>query len=201
MLRVHASWNTRLPPWRISLCVFIVSCLLWCTSPAGARDTTAGADDASIGMPIRLAIPAIHVDAAIEQAGLSASGAMEEPSSPDLVAWYTLGPRPGEPGNAVIAGHVDWTTRLAVFWHLRDLRPGDTVRVAGDDGVTRTFIVTRTTAYPRDQVPLIDVFGPASGAHLNLITCAGEFDASSHQYEETLVVSADYASDEPAASA
>jgi LPXTG-site transpeptidase (sortase) family protein len=126
---------------------------------------------------------------------------MEEPSSPDLVAWYTLGPRPGESGNAVIAGHVDWTTRLAVFWHLRDLRPGDTIRVAGGDGVTRTFIVTRTTAYPRDQVPLIDVFGPASGAHLNLITCAGEFDESSHRYEETLVVSADYTSEEPAASA
>jgi sortase (surface protein transpeptidase) len=164
------------------------------TAPSGA------ADDASIGVPIRLSIPAINVDAAIEQAGLTATGVMQEPSGPDIVAWYSLGPRPGEPGNAVIAGHVDWTTRLAVFWHLRDLRPGGTIRVAGQDGISRVFIVTRTIAYPRDHVPLIEVFGAATVAHLNLVTCTGTFDSDSHQYDETLVVAADYAYEETTAS-
>jgi sortase (surface protein transpeptidase) len=184
--------------WGVAL---LLSCLLLALPSRDAAAPSTGASDAPVGVPVRLSIPTIQVDAAVEPAGLTASGAMEEPSAPDLLAWYAFGPRPGEPGNAVVAGHVDWTTRLAVFWHLRDLRPGDIVRVAADDGVTRTFLVTRVATYPNDHLPLIDVFGAASGAHLNLVTCAGAFDPGSRRYEETLVVSADYAEAEPATGA
>ena len=40
------------------------------------------------------------------------------PSKPTDVAWYKPGPAPGEAGDAVIDGHLDWTTGRAVFWDL-----------------------------------------------------------------------------------
>ena len=85
------------------------------------------------GVPVRLKIPSIKVDAAVEHVGLTADGAMDVPKDYDNTAWYRLGPRPGEPGNAAIAGHVDSSKKngRAVFWDLTKLKPGDEVFVAG----------------------------------------------------------------------
>ncbi len=145
-----------------------------------------------VGQPVRLQIPAIRVDAAIEQVGLTANGDMDTPKDYDNTGWYTPGSRPGDPGNAVIAGHVDSKTDIAVFWYLRDLRPGDEIVVVGDDGIARRFVVTLTEAYVRAAAPLTRIFGPTSGAHLNLITCAGDFDRKKGAYDKNLVVYADY---------
>lgn len=47
----------------------------------------------------------------------------------DTVAWYVLGPRPGELGKAVMAGHLDAKTGPAIFWRLK-VAP----RTVPDDG-------------------------------------------------------------------
>jgi len=61
---------------------------------------------------------------------------MAVPSVPSHVAWYSPGPAPGEPGDAVIDGHLDWTTGPAVFWNLGKLHAGgrDPGRGAGRRG-------------------------------------------------------------------
>ena len=64
------------------------------------------AHEAAVEPPRRLTIPSIGVDAGSEYVGLTADGAMGVPKDPSKAAWYSLGPRPGEPGNAVVAGHV-----------------------------------------------------------------------------------------------
>ncbi len=145
------------------------------------------------GLPLRLKIPALGIDAAIEEVGLTPEGAMDVPREYDNTAWYTLGPRPGEPGNAVIAGHVDSQTGPAVFWELRALTPGDEILVVGDDGVERLFVVTALEVYPRQEAPLRRIFGPATGTGLNLITCDGVFDQQRQEYDQNLVVYAEYA--------
>src|SRR4051812_34701143 len=81
------------------------------------------------GQPVRVKIPIIGVDAAVEQVGKTPDGAMDVPHDYSETAWYNLGPRPGEPGNAVIDGHVDSTTGKAVFWDLRKLTRGDRIVV------------------------------------------------------------------------
>src|SRR5712692_9473647 len=68
--------------------------------------------------PTRLLIPKIGVDAKIEARGLDSNRNMETPNDSHDVAWYDLGPRPGEPGNALINGHVTWWTGSAVFARL-----------------------------------------------------------------------------------
>ena len=50
---------------------------------------------------------------AVEDVGLTPGGAMDVPKGPSDVAWFDLGPRPGEVGSAVIAGHEGWKDNIA----------------------------------------------------------------------------------------
>jgi sortase A len=69
---------------------------------------------------------------------------------------------PGEPGNVAIAGHRDtW----AAF--LRDLRPGEEVRLRTRSGLRR-YAVRSRTILARERV---DVLDPAGDDRLTLITC------------------------------
>lgn len=145
------------------------------------------------GVPVRLKIPSIHVDAAIEAVGLTSDNLMDVPKYYDEAAWYQLGPRPGERGNAVISGHVDSTTGAALFWDLHKLVPGDTIGVVGDNGIERQFVVKASERYTPRDVPLTRIFGAADGVHLNLITCDADtpFDRASGSYTGYLLVYAD----------
>jgi len=47
------------------------------------------------------------------------------PEGPTDVAWFDLGPRPGEAGSAVIAGHEGWRDGIvAAFDDLHELQKG-----------------------------------------------------------------------------
>jgi len=153
------------------------------TPPAQAGEQATPSADMA-----RLKIPALQVDAAIEKVGNAADGTMDIPKKVEDVAWYDLGPTPGELGNAVMAGHLDSEVAPAVFWRLHDLKPGDHVLVTRTDRSQLDFVVTRTQTYPYDKAPLNEIFGTASTPNLNLITCGGSFDRQSKNYSERLVV-------------
>src|SRR6185295_11855712 len=51
--------------------------------------------DLRAGLPLRLKIPSIKVDAAIEYVGIASDGNMDAPKGPDNVAWFEPGTRPG----------------------------------------------------------------------------------------------------------
>ena len=95
---------------------------------------------------------------------------------------------PGDRGPAVVAGHVDSVAGPAVFYRLRELRPGDEVVVDLSDGRTVTFRVTGSLQVPKDAFPTEEVYGPTPDAELRLITCGGEFDRSVRSYEDNTVV-------------
>lgn len=139
-------------------------------------------------LPARLVIPAISVDAAVEQVGNTSDGAMDVPLQWGDVGWYGLGFRPGDRGSAVIVGHLDSTTSPAVFWALNRLRVGDRAQVRNDDGSQLSFAVVSAEVYAFDNAPLQRIFGPLDTAGLNLITCSGRFDWGSRNYDNRLVV-------------
>jgi LPXTG-site transpeptidase (sortase) family protein len=96
---------------------------------------------------VRVRIPALSVDAPVQQMGLDTAGAMEVPYSPGAVAWYGFTALPGTPGNAVMSGHVDWLGARAVFYAIRTLQAGDTIEVTTSEGRV-TYTVQRTYLVP-----------------------------------------------------
>jgi hypothetical protein len=142
-------------------------------------------------VPVRLKIPRIGVSTGLQPLGRDPDGAVEVPSGPhqwDTAGWYALGTRPGDPGSAVILGHVDSTSGPAVFYRLRELRRGDLVSVARADGSTVRFAVQRVQEYPKARFPTADVYYPTLTPMLRLVTCGGAFDRSVHHYVDNVIV-------------
>lgn len=162
------------------------------TPPAPSPTRALAAASVDETAPSRLRIPAIGVDAPIGAVGLAADGSMDVPKHPANTVWYAPGPRPGEVGSAVIAGHVSWVVKAtAVFAKLHTLRPGDTITVQDGAGETVSFVVREIRTYGA-AADASDVFFSTDGkAHLNLVTCSGTWDKSEKQYAERLVVFAD----------
>ena len=160
-------------------------------TPASSQ-TLAPAQEVSSGIPIRLKIPEINVDAPLESVGLTAQGAAGVPEDPSDAAWLDAGPRPGEEGSAVIDGHFGWKDGIpAVFDDLSKLHTGDKLYVEDESGATTVFVVREIRTYGADE-DASSVFSSTDGrAHLNLITCEGVWNAAQQNYSDRLVVFAD----------
>lgn len=147
---------------------------------------------AAAAAPSRLLVPSIKVDAPVEPVGLDGQGRMGTPSLASSVAWYRLGTVPGDVGDAVMAGHLDWTSGPAVFWFLGKMRKGDEITVVRADGSHVKFVTDATSMVPYDSSTdsLFTRDGPPS---LTLITCAGAWDRQRGTYLQRLVVHASLA--------
>jgi sortase A len=146
----------------------------------------------SPGLPVRLTIPIINVDAAIQYVGVNAKGEMEVPSNATDVSWFKLGYRPGETGSAVISGHFDGkNSEAGVFFNLYKLEKGDKLYIKDDKEITTTFIVRESRTY--DPGYAEEIFNLNDSAHLNLVTCDGVWDGTKKSYNKRLVVFADIA--------
>lgn len=110
------------------------------------------------------------------------------PEDFSLTGWYANGPEPGEPGPAVVVGHVDSRAGPAVFFRLREVSPGDLVVIEAADRTAFTFIVERIERYSKTSFPTIAVYGRTDQPYLRLITCTGTFDRTTTSYRDNMVV-------------
>ncbi|RSN50611.1 class F sortase [Streptomyces sp. WAC 04229] len=144
--------------------------------------------------PQRLDVPGLDVSAPVLPSGLDAQGAIEPPpfDRAGSVGWYAAGVTPGAAGTALMVGHVDTETRPAVFYELSTLEPGETVRVARDDGGTAEFTVDDVQVLTRTGFDAQQAYGPRTTgrAELRLITCGGTFDRTTDSYTANVIVSA-----------
>lgn len=138
--------------------------------------------------PSRIAIPAIDVSSAVTPLGLNDDGTLQVPTSYAQAGWWDGGPTPGDQGPAVIVGHVDSHSDPAVFFRLRDLKPGNAVWVSRQDGSSVRFVVQRIAEVPKADFPSRQVYGAVSYPALRLITCGGKFDRSSGHYRDNIIV-------------
>jgi sortase (surface protein transpeptidase) len=138
-------------------------------------------------------IPSIGVSSHVIPLGLLPDGSLQTPADYGEAGWWSGGPTPGAVGPAVIVGHVDSTAGPAVFFHLRDLKPGDLVWVTRADGAKVSFVVRRLEQVAKAQFPTKEVYGPQPYATLRLITCGGTFDRSTGHYLDNVIVFADAA--------
>lgn len=142
--------------------------------------------------PVRLEVAKLSVDAPVISVGIAQDNTMEAPKDMAETGWYKLGPKPGEKGSAVIAGHYGWDNgQGAVFNQLHTLQAGDKITVYDEKGLALDFIVRESRRYNRDA-DAAEVFSSNDGkAHLNLITCDGSWDNSHQTYSDRLVVFSD----------
>jgi hypothetical protein len=142
--------------------------------------------------PQRLRVAALGVAARVVPVALTADGAMELPDDVSEVGWFSPGPVPGQSGSAVMAGHVDSREQgRGALFDLPDLVPGDTVEVDAADGRATTWRVVGRTAYPKDTLPIAELFRRDGPARLVLITCGGDFDPTTGHYDDNVVVVAE----------
>lgn len=150
---------------------------------------TSSPTPATVGEPVRLTIPKLSVKVIVEPVKLDSQGRIDVPSNFLNVGWYSLGPKPGEVGSAVIDGHFDTPSGApSVFWDLKTLAPGDTVYIEDQNGKTYRFTVEKVVSYPLEHVPMADIVKNAPESRLNLITCGGSWDQARHIYNERVVV-------------
>lgn len=142
-------------------------------------------------VPVRLEIARIGVSTTLQRLGKDGHGAVEVPSGPRRwrdAGWYAGGTRPGDPGSAVILGHVDSKRGPAVFFRLRELRRGDVIAITRADGSSLRFAVDRAEQYDKRRFPTDAVYYPTLTPELRLVTCGGEFDATAGHYRSNVIV-------------
>lgn len=155
---------------------------------------------AAVADPVQVVIPALRVTDEVVPVGLCETkapprcekgiGEMELPEVTET-GWYRLGPRPGELGRAILAGHVDWRGTPGAFKQLGALRSGDLIRTTDAAGIEREWRVYDVHQIPKRDyaaraVPLL--FGEAQGPELALVTCSG--DVSGGEYSDNTIVRA-----------
>ncbi len=152
--------------------------------------------------PARIEIPSLGVSSVLgPPRGLTPAGTIDDaplsgPTWP-LPWWYDGGPAPGQPGSAVILGHVNSAIgagHLGVFFRLGDLKVGQTVAVVLADGVVTHWVVESDVMYPDAHFPDAVVYARSGPPTLRLVTCGGTYNWSTHVYESAVVVTARLAS-------
>lgn len=164
-----------------ALCLLTAGC--GADSPF-AEPAPPAAGPAQVAAPLQLEVPAIDASSDLIGVGLTEDGAQEVPplDQPGQAAYFRNAPEPGEPGAAIIVGHINGNGVDGVFARLDQLQDGDEVGV--DD---RTFVVYDVQRVPKGEFPRDEVYGPTDTPELRLITCGGEFDAASGDYDDNVI--------------
>jgi len=142
--------------------------------------------------PIRFSVPALGIDAPVETVQLDRQGNLAAPAALKEVAWYAGSAAPGDPGSAVIDGHLGVRPGQAVFWNLPKIRAGDLVVVTQADGTQVQFKVDSIQTYARTAT-LPEIFSSDGPPQLWLITCSGKWDYARATYNDRLVIHAQLA--------
>lgn len=141
-------------------------------------------------IPVAISIPRIGVASTLIQTGILPDGTAEVPpvDTPEQASWLSESPRPGEPGPAVIYGHIDGAGQRGVFADLDQLAAGDRVLIGRGSAPPAEFEVYAVESYPKTEFPAAKVYGDTEGPELRLVTCTGPFDRAAGHHRDNLVV-------------
>jgi hypothetical protein len=140
-----------------------------------------------VAPPVRIRIPALHVDSKLINLGLQSDGSVAVPPRTDIAGWYDGGPRPGQPGPAVVLGHVDSKDGPGIFIDLHAVKAGTEIRVDRADGSSVSFAVTKVQKVLKTRFPTDLVYAPTLDPTLRLVTCGGSFDPAKGSYRDNVI--------------
>ncbi len=140
---------------------------------------------------VRLTIPSIQLDTPVEQGGIVADPKGGEPEWETrafvAVHYGDLTARVGQPGNAVIAGHVVTISEGNVFRFLYKVNLGDDIRVWDQADREHAYAVVEVRLVPPSDT---SVMNATLDETLTLITCGGTFDPKKREFSDRLIVTA-----------
>jgi LPXTG-site transpeptidase (sortase) family protein len=155
----------------------------------------------------RIVIAGANVDAPITLKPVPANGGeLPSPAGPDDVVFYDFagfdgyGGYPGSGGTLVLSGHVDYgggycdngtepPPCTAVFWDLTLLDEGDIIELHVSNGVHRYRVTGSDNIGATEQEKWNNVWkSSADGERIALITCGGDFNRETHEYDSRHVV-------------
>jgi len=147
-------------------------------------------------LPRYLIIPTLGVDTPILQVGLNDQGAIDTPDNVFETAWYDASAKPGQLGAMLIDGHISSWTSPGVFYAIDTLQPGDDIMVQSGNGAIFTYEVVRTQIYNASDVDMASALAPVNPIKpgLNLISCTGSVITGTSQFNERIIVFAQFAS-------
>jgi sortase (surface protein transpeptidase) len=159
-------------------------------APPTASSSTTQFERAAVAEPAEISIPRIDATSALVELGLNADQTIQVPpvDTPLQAGWFTGAPKPGEPGPAVVLGHVNGGGKAGIFARLHELAAGDDVLIRRTDNTTARFTVTRVDQVPKSHFPTEEVYGNTAGPELRLITCGGTFDKNAHSYRDNVII-------------
>lgn len=157
--------------------------------PPYPEDTQQQKNKKSTPNPISLSIPKFEINGPVIPVGIyEHSGELEVPEEAETIGWFKYRSKPGDLGPVVLVGHKDSEQGQAVFWHLKDITPGDEIIINREDGSKATYITESIEKFSQNNFPTDMVYGPIDYAGIRIITCAGVYDKQKSRYTENLIV-------------
>lgn len=180
---------------------FVVGVLLTVLTACGTPTATTDAP-APAGPPIAatqqartapangyvVAVPKIGMSSSLIPLGLNADKTIQVPplDHVEQAGLYDLGPKPGQPGPAVILCHVNGGGKPGCGARFAELNEGDKIEMSTPDKGF-TFTVYKRLTVPKADFPTAQVYSDTPGPELRLITC-GPGDVVGHDYVQQTVV-------------
>ena len=129
-------------------------------------------------VPVRVRIPALEVDAEIQDTGVEESGRMEVVASAFIISWLRDSAIPGNDGNSILAGHNRWAGQDGHLIDMDTLTVGDALEIEYADGEKRTFLLESVFIYALKTAPTAEIMDAGGPARITVITCKGPYNAS-----------------------
>ncbi|MBJ8113568.1 class F sortase [Bacillus cereus group sp. N6] len=137
--------------------------------------------------PMKLEFQQTQVTVNILPVGLDSTGRMLIKDNLEVASWYKQSAVPGNPGNALLAGHRDWKGDLGPFQYLENIQKGEHILIQYENKEVRTFQVIEKQVYHVEEVPA-SVMNIQEGPRVTLITCTGKFIQEKGGYQDRVVV-------------
>lgn len=143
--------------------------------------------------PRKIEVPSVDISGCIQKVGVDQNNAIAVPTNIHLAGWYVGSALPGEKGVSIIDGHVLGRYQDAIFKALKDIKPGDIIRIQFGDHSWKEFETIDTNSYPvKESKDPLFAQHPTADRQLTLITCSGAFDAKTQSYDRRTIVRAVY---------
>ena len=145
-------------------------------------------------LPKYLVIESLKIKSRVITLGVNSDNRMQSPANIHDTGWYNKSAKPGNvTGTMLMDGHVGGPNEDGVFHDLHKLKPGDAIEVVKGDNASVRYVVRTTETKDVNQVDMSKMLQPVTAGRggLNLITCAGDYNKDTRQYNERFMVYAE----------